>query len=210
MRIITTVTGEGFKSVIQEDDDKRVIFTGDADIDADGANGQNGKQPAYMVGNKGSEHLANGGMIMSGGRVVGNTSWYKDIVICGADGQPRVFPGGLIASKTAYRFPGMAVDDPAAYVDSETVAYIVVPPIVKTDTVGKVLGCRARATNTATGKTSWGVVADIGPRKKTGEVSIEMARRLGLPSNPRNGGSDKPNIFYELWPGIPADGFRLI
>jgi hypothetical protein len=209
-RIIARITGEGFVSTIEEDDIRRVFFTGDADIDADGANGQHGKQPAYMVGNRGSEHLANGGMTIRGGKVVGNSSWFRDIVICGADGQPREFPGGVIASKTAYRFPDMAVDDPAAYVDSETVPYIVVPPIVRQATRGKVMGCRARATNLTNGKQSWGVVADIGPRTKTGEVSIEMARRLGIPHSPRTGGSSVPNVLYELWPGVPADGFALI
>ena len=35
-RIIATLTGEGFRSDIIEDDDGRVHFKGDLDIDADG------------------------------------------------------------------------------------------------------------------------------------------------------------------------------
>lgn len=209
MRTIATLAGEGFQCVIKEDADGRVFFTADADIDADGANGQNGKIAAYMVGNKGSEHLANGGMKMQGGRVVESEPWFRDIVILDSQGAPREFPGGIIASKTAYRYPGKDPEDPAAYVDSETVPYIVVPPIIKTATKGIVLGCKCRAVNLANGREAYGVVADIGPRTKSGEVSIEMARRIGLPSNPRNGGSSTPNISYELWPGIPGEGFTF-
>lgn len=208
MRTIDTITNEGFTSKIQEDESLRVFFPGDCDIDADGANGQNGRQAAYMVGNRGSEHLANGGMGMRNGKVVGVTDWYKDIVICGTDGQPKEFPGGIIASKTAYKYPGMRSDDPAAYVDSETIEYIVVPPVVKTNTRGRVLGCLAAATYR--GKTVRGVVADIGPRSKVGEVSIAMARALGLPSSPRTGGSSAPDVLFELWPGIPANGFSFM
>lgn len=209
MRVIGTITGEGFTSVIREDDKGRVIFTGDADIDADGANGQHGKQAAYMVGNRGSEHLANGGMKMSGGKVVGATTWFKDIVILNSAGQPREFPGGIIASKTAYKYPDKKADDPAAYVDSETISYMVVPPVIRAKTAGRVLGCLCKATNTLNGNVALGVVADIGPRTKIGEVSIQMARLLGLNPSPRNGGTDKPIITYELWPGVPAPGFSF-
>lgn len=203
-RILATFTREGFTAEAVEHEDGRVEFTADADIDADGANGQNGKQAAYMVGNGGSEHLANGGMKMQDGRVVIAESWARDIVILGPDGQPKEFPNGVIASKTAYRFPGLAIDNPAAHVDSETVPYIVVPPQIIERTKGAVLGCMARATNLRTGKVVAGVVADVGPKPKVGEVSIEMARSLGIPESPRHGGVDDPIIRYELWPGVPA------
>jgi organic radical activating enzyme len=58
----------------------RVFFTADADIDADGANGQNGKKPAYQKDNLGSEALANGGMRRIGGRVICAHEWARDIV----------------------------------------------------------------------------------------------------------------------------------
>ena len=203
-RTIAVLTAERFSSVIQEMEDGRVRFIADADIDADGANGQNGEPPAYMVDNKGTEHLANGGMGMRDGKVVGVKKWFKDIVIC-EDGQPKVFEGGVIASKTAYRLRGFSSDDPRAYVDSETVPYIVVPPIVITAVRGVVLGCRAVATNLRNSKIVEGVVADVGPRTKNGEVSIAMARALGLRSNPRNGGEDRPFIRYELWPGVHGE-----
>jgi hypothetical protein len=42
MREIGRINSEHFLCVIQEDDDLRVFFKADGDIDADGANGQNG------------------------------------------------------------------------------------------------------------------------------------------------------------------------
>ena len=209
-KIIASFTGEGFKASATEYENGMVEFLADADIDADGANGQSGKRAAYMVADKGSEALANGGMGFVDGKVIGVKSWFKDIVILGPDGQPKVFPGGIIGSRTSYvrHIPGtdkpMPADDPAAYIDSEMIPYMVVPPIIIQKTRGAVMGCRCLATNIKTGKTSEGIVADIGPRNKVGEVSIQMARELGIPESPRWGGAVSPIIKYQLWPGEPS------
>lgn len=90
---------------------------------------------------------------------------------------------------------------------SETVSYIVVSPIIIQNTIGIVRGCKARVS-------FWGrrvdcVVADKGPRNKIGELSIAAACAIGLPENPRHGGTDEPVIAYKLWPGIVAPGFVL-
>ena len=114
-----------FVSEIREDDDGRVFFTADADIDADGANGQNGGPVAYTKTDTGTDFLANAAMrIRADGKVVCKNDNARSIVILGPDNEPKVFPGGMIASKTWYRHPGKAADDPAAYVDSETVPYM--------------------------------------------------------------------------------------
>lgn len=207
MRAIGSITNEGYTCTIHEDDDGRVHFIADGDIDADGANGQNGAIPAYKADNSGSEHLANGGMGVLNGKVYCKFSWARDIVILGDDNEPKVFPGGVIASMTWYRHPGKKADDPAAYVDSETVPYIVVPPLVVQRTAGVVRGCLARVS--LNGNSIDCVVADRGPANKIGELSIAAARALGLPSSPRNGGTEKAEILYELWPGVPAPGFVL-
>ena len=114
---------------------------------------------------------------------------------------------GLLASMTWYHHPGKLLTDPAAYVDAETVPYLVVPPIVVKRTRGIVRGCKARAT--FRGKSVDCVVADRGPANRIGELSIAAARALGLPSSPRNGGTEQPEVLYELWPGMPAPGFVL-
>lgn len=207
MRTIGTITNEGYTCVIQEDDDRRVFFKADGDIDADGANGQNGAVAAYKSDNSGSEDLANGGMAIHNGKVICAHSWARSIVILGPDNQPKVFPGGIIASKTWYRHPDKSSNDPAAYVDAETVPYIVVPPIIVQETAGIVRGCKARVTRGHA--TVDCVVADQGPSRKIGELSIAAARALGLDPSPRHGGTEHPELFYELWPGIAAPGFVL-
>lgn len=206
-RILGTITGEGFTSTIKEDASGRAFYLSDADIDADGANGQFGKIAAYCADNKGSEALANGGMGIRNGKVIFTKSWGRDIVLLGPDGQPLVLPSGIIPSKTWYRRPGMRVNDPAAYLDSETELYGVVPPLLVQETAGIVRGCRMAAT--WKGNKVYGVVGDLGPRNKNGELSIAFARALGLNPDPRKGGTDKQEILYEFWPGIPADGYVL-
>lgn len=206
-RTLGTITAEGFTCVITEDEDGRVHFTADADIDADGANGQNGSQPAYKVDGTGSELLANGGMRIVGGKVICAQAWARDIVILGDDNEPKVFPGGVIASMTWYRHPGKRMDDPAAYVDAETIPYIVVPPMIVQRTAGVVRGCRARVSYK--GRSIDCVVADLGPNNRIGELSIAAARALDLPSSPKHGGTDQPAVFYELWPGQAASGYTL-
>lgn len=206
-RTLGTIAGEGFVCTVFEDADGRVHFTADADIDADGANGQAGAPAAYKADDSGSEALANGGMRLDGGKVVFAQPWGRDIVILGSDNEPKVFPGDVIASMTWYREPGKAIDDPAAYVDAETVPYVVVPQLVVQRTAGVVRGCRARVT--------WGgrsvdcVVADRGPVNKIGELSIAAARAVGLDPSPRQGGTEAVEVLYELWPGVAAPGFVL-
>lgn len=202
-----TITAEGFSSVVTMDNkggQEYVRFLADADIDADGANGQSGAPAAYVIGDKGTEHLANGGLTLEG-KIA--KPWARDIFILGPDNQPKVFSGGRLASTTWYHIPGVPLNDPAAYLDSETVPYIVVPPLIITETRGVVRGCRARIT--WRGKLIEAVVGDKGPRNRIGELSIAAARALGMPSSPRNGGVETQEVLYELWPGTPAPGFVL-
>jgi len=206
-RLIGTISAEGYTCSIEEDADGRVHFVADADIDADGANGQNGGPAAYRVDDSGSELLANGGMKIVNGKVICAQPWARSIVILGPDNQPRVFPGGIIASTTWYRYPGKLPSDPSAYVDAETIPYIVVPPIIVQQTAGVVRGCLAKVT--FRGRSVDCVVADRGPAKRIGELSIAAARALGIPSSPRHGGTESPEVQYELWPGKAAPGFVL-
>jgi hypothetical protein len=205
--ILGTIVNEGYTCTIVEEQDGRVHFVADADIDADGANGQNNAPAAYKADDSGTEFLANGGMKIDRGRVVCAKTWARDIVILGEDNEPKVFPNGVIASITWYHHPGKTATDPAAYVDAETIPYIVVPPLIIQRTAGVVRGCRARATYKGSGVDC--VVADKGPRNKIGELSIAAARSLGIPSSPRIGGLRTPEVLYELWPGVAAQGFVL-
>ena len=44
-----------------------------------------------------------------------------------------------------------------------------------------VLGCRVVVTNTGNGRSVEAVVADRGPSKKLGEISLACARAIGVP-----------------------------
>ncbi|APV40793.1 hypothetical protein PFAS1_16085 [Pseudomonas frederiksbergensis] len=210
MRLIATIAPRKNEPEceIWEDEDLRVFFTADADIDADGANGQYGAQAAYMVGDKGSDYLENGGMYEEDGKVYCYAPGKDNIAIVGDDGHPRIYDGGIVGCKTSYKDPTKSVSDLTAYIDAATIPYIVVPVQVIKLTEGIVLGCLARATYN--GQSVDCVVADVSSSKKVGELSIAAAEALGIKSSPRNGGTNDPNVLYELWPGVPAPGFVLI
>jgi hypothetical protein len=176
-------------SVIQ-DDDGRVHFTAAGRIDADGA------IRAYHPDNKrGLDDLRNAG---------GPGNWYG--IVTDRTGKPFVQgpqdpAPGFYVSATAYQWAGRAPSDPRRYVDSETIPYVVVSPLIRNAAKGIVLGCKARISYN--GRSVDAVVADIGPRKKIGELSIAAAKALGFPSSPRTGGVDS-GVRYELWPGVAA------
>lgn len=82
--------------------------------------------------------------------------------------------------------------------------FVVVPPAILNGVKGIVLGCAAFVLNLRNGKYSEAVVGDIGPRKKLGEISIALAKALGIPWNPNTGGEDAHLIEYVLFPGKAA------
>ena len=87
-------------------------------------------------------------------------------------------------------------------VDAGKVPYVVVPPAIINAVVPTVLGCQAQVTHKNV--TVDAVVADIGPRMKIGEGSVELARRLGIPESPVSGGDETYDVLYKIFPGIPA------
>lgn len=93
--------------------------------------------------------------------------------------------------------------------NAEIEPYIVVPPAIIRGTKGVVLGCLVRCINMLTNKKAVGVVGDIGPHNKLGEVSVAMAVALGIPSSPNTGGTDAHIIQYTIYPGQVAPGYSL-
>lgn len=176
--------------VVQEDDG-RVHFKASGRIDADGA------YRAYHPDNKsGLDDLRNAG---------GPGNWYG--VVVDKSGKP-IIQGpedpapGFHVSATAYQWPQFPANDPRRYVDSENVPYIVVSPLIRNGAKGVVLGCKARISLGSVSVEA--VVADIGPRKKIGELSIAAAKALGIPHSARSGGEERQIIQYDIWPGQPA------
>jgi hypothetical protein len=207
-RIIGTIND----SDIIEEDDGSVTFTSGATLDGDGANGQFDGDPCYapadydgktldVIGNAG--HPGNWfGVVTDTGEVTG-----KPIIQGPRDPRPRAF-----VSATSLELPGedgkpLPRSSPFKYVDSATVPFIVVPPIIIKKVAGVVMGCRAVVTNTRNGKTVEAVVADRGPSNHLGEISVACARALGIPTggtHPANGGGAESGIKYQLFPGVPA------
>lgn len=174
----------------------RISFGGGMTIDADGA------YRAYHRDNaRALDFLANAGR-------PGN--WWG--IATDKGGKP-VIQGpndpapGYYVSPTAYMHRGYPKTSPLAYLDSETVRFVVIPGPLKKMVPPKFLGCHARVTYN--GKTVDAVVGDIGPATHLGEGSIALAQALGIPSNPKTGGVDA-GVFYEIWPGRPAlvDGVK--
>ena len=174
-------------------------------IDGDGANGQTGGIPVYApsgytLGTL--DYLANAG---------GPGNWYGVITDTGAnDGNPVVqgpndpAPGAYVAA-TSYSWPQFASTDPQAYVDAASVPYIVLPSHWRALAVGVVLGCKATVTDTKTGKVLQAAgVLDFGPQNKLGEASIATANFFGIPSSPKDGGTDEARFIYTFFPGVPA------
>lgn len=89
-------------------------------------------------------------------------------------------------------------------IDAELVPYVVVPPLIIKGVKEIVLGSQATVTNTKTNQSTRAVVADVGPKRKIGEISCECARRIGLSGNPNYGGTEDKVIRYEIAVGVPA------
>jgi len=206
MKLLTTIEGGGEKPVNVYLDNlggrEIITFLGDADIDADGANGQRGGRVAYNRWDTGSELLENGGMKVDITEQVRFTeTWGKDIIVTNAAGEPYVDNNGSLYSKTAYYFPNKMEEQPDKYLDSETINYICIPPQLRKIVKGVVLGCFCQVRHERSGVTISAMVGDIGPRKKTGEISISLARQLGLNPSPRIGGTNDRIIRYTIFPG---------
>lgn len=192
---------------------KAFFFKAGMDIDADGA------PDAYHPSNKGRDYLENAGS-------PGN--WWGIVTDNGQpNGEPVIqrsndpFPGYYI-SKTALEDPTKPKNNPTRYVDASKIPYIVLPPqltLRNGRNVGANLGDMAVVINAKNRKYSCAIFADIGPRKKIGEGSIALADTLGIPSDPKKGGT-KGDVIYVVFPGsgnrmprsiqdINSEGVRL-
>ena len=172
-------------------------------IDGDGANGASSAPVYAPAGFTPSplDFLANAG-------APGN--WYGIITDDGeASGEPirqgqRDPAPGAFISATTYEYAGYDRTDPNRYVDANAVPYFVIPSHWRAEAVGVVLGCRGTIMDIDTGAILECVVGDLGPRGHAGEASIAVARFFGVPSSPKNGGTDEARFLYTFFPDIPA------
>jgi len=165
---------------------KGISWKGKFDVDADGA--PNAYGPAGSC--KALDYLANAGK-------PGN--WWGIVTV---NGKPYV-------QKTGDPYPGCYVSTtslldgtyPATstkrYVDSNTIPYIVLNSLAMKNSGAKLGDFAYVEYNT---KSSFAIVADVGPSGKIGEGSIALAKALGITSNPKAGGVSK-GVKFVVFPG---------
>jgi hypothetical protein len=159
------------------------FFIAGMTIDADGS------PRAYHPDNTGLDDLAN---------VRGDGGW-GGIVL--RDGEPVVqgpadpAPGYYI-SQTALEDWTKGAADPARYVDSEKIPFIVLPGDVAR-MAGTRVGDFAIVRNMRNGRYSAAIFGDLGPG--LGEGSIALARALGINPDARRGGTYR-GVLYVVFP----------
>jgi hypothetical protein len=114
-----------------------------------------------------------------------------------SDGGPNVDNDPCWQPETTLKFNGKSIN-------AQKVPFAVIP-IGILNKVGPIgLGCKVIVTDTRNGRWAFGVLADLGPTRKVGEISPEMARRIGINPNSVRGGEDEKVIRYEIFIGVPA------
>jgi len=195
---------------IFKQDDGSVTFAAGATLDGDGASGQFGGPPCYAPASYNGPTLD----ILANAGSPGN--WYG--VVTDQSGNPVVqgptdpCPGAYVSATSLELFDksggSLPNSSPFKYVDSATVPFIVVPPMIVRGVAGVVMGCRCVVTNTRNGRSVEGVVADGGPANHLGEISVACAKAIGIPLGTKHqangGGASAPTIKYQLFPGVAA------
>ena len=164
------------------------------EVDADGS------PNCYNPENTGLDYLANAKD--EHGKWVG--------IVTDKNGYPVINSAtGNYISTTSLQISGYRVEDQIRYINSETVAYIVIPLGLAEKIKGICLGCKCLVTNSLHNITVTAVCADIGGSSSIGEGSIYLAKQLGINSNPKNGGTSMSIIKFQIFPNTPANGFHL-
>jgi hypothetical protein len=177
--------------------DGSIVFLGRFTIDADGA------PHAYNPSNTGLDHIGNAGSPGNWWALATNASQ------CGPTGTPVLQANddpapGFYVAKTTMENPTFGCRKQRRYVNSETISYVALPPVV-----ARVLNNQGRLAVVQGGfNTGFAVHADQAPKFGVGEGSMELARTLGLNPNPRTGGTNVRELLFLVLPqsmGFPPD-----
>ncbi len=176
---------------------KNFHFVAGMAIDADGA------PDAYGPDGKGRDRLANAGkpghwqaLVTDDGKPSG-----KPIVQGDADPAP-----GFYVSTTTLEDRSKAAKDPHRYVDASKIPYVVLPGDLAKKQGAKpgdfALVRRPISDDDEASKPSevGAIFADVGPKGQLGEGSIALAEALGIPSDPKTGGT-AASVTYIVFPG---------
>jgi len=209
MKTIGTIQGNN----IVEQDDGSVTFSAGATLDGDGANGQFGGLPCYAPRSfpgRTLDIIENAGQPGNFFGVVTDTGEVTGMPIVQGENDPC--PGAYVSATSLQLFDQsgnrLPRTSPFKYVDSATVPFVVVPPMISRGVAGIVLGCRCVVTNTRTGQCVDAVVADTGPKNHLGEISVACAQAIGVrigTTHPAEGdGASSPSVHYHIFPGAAA------
>ncbi|WP_346188775.1 glycoside hydrolase family 75 protein [Rubritalea halochordaticola] len=122
-------------------------------------------------------------------------------VVTNALGEPVVqrqgdpYPGYYVSTTALQNFK-YGVESPYRYVNSEKVAFLVVPPREAEKMNGIGLADLAVVWNRRNDTHQFCIVADIGPRKQLGEGSVYLADKLGINSNAKTGGQSGDVVYF--------------
>lgn len=133
------------------------------------------------------------------GNAGGPGNWWG--LACRADGTPYQQglddpAPGFYVSQTALEDPKFPLWSPLRYVDSEEVPYVSIARNLRTPFDVR-LGDLAMVL--WGGRQIGAIVADVGPAHHYGEGSIALARALGIPESPRDGGC-KDGVTWIVFP----------
>lgn len=176
------------KIVVKLDTINQVLyFVSGMNIDADGS-----PHAYHPVSDSGLDKLSSAGHDGNWWGIV--TTKGKPVIQDSADPAP-----GFYVSTTSLQDASKKITDPKRYVNSETIPYIVLPNN-KTILAEAKTGDLAYVYNLRNGKNSYAIFADVGPKDKIGEGSIALAKKLGIDSSPRTGGT-ADSVLYYVFPG---------
>lgn len=183
-----------------------------AAADADGA------PNAYHPGDR-DKHCQNDphiGLDCLGNAGYPNTTWWDDVLVPDPQHPSRAFEqphgpfAGFFVAMTSLRRPNGDRFDPATYVDSTRVPYVVIPTGFENLPHVARQGDVGIATHLASGRMTTFIVADAGGGQdaRLGEGSIALYEALGFPNaNPRTGaGLPTDRIQYIIFPGSRRPG----
>jgi PKD repeat protein len=184
LTLITTI--ENF-DVYEHNPSGSIMYKAKMYIDADGS------PRAYGPNDSGLDWTANAGYPGNWWGIV--TDGNGDPVIQGT-GDP--YPG-MYVSTTSLVNSAYGTTNPLRYTNSETVPFFVLPTAL-VSLGGIRIGDVGYVYNTSTGLGCFAIYADSGPAGKLGEGSIYLAEQIGVPSDPRTGGTSSGIIEYIVFP----------
>lgn len=176
--------------------DGGILFTVGMTIDADGA------PNAYGPHNRGLDYTAN---------ARGQHGWVA--LVTNQNGRPVVqksgpYRGYYVSTTSLQRNAVHDERDPKRYMDATKIPYIALPSdFVRRFDIS--LGDLALVVNHANGRSAYAIFADVGPKGRIGEGSIALAKRLGIPANPRHD-SAEGGVTYLIFPGSALSAERKI